>query len=597
MRKTALVAALLAAGPAVAAETAAPLIVTATRTAETADETLASVTVITREAIERSQVRSVQELLAGLPGIGIANNGGDGKATSLFLRGTESDHVLVLVDGVRVGSATLGTTAFEQLPLAEIERIEIVRGPRSALYGSEAIGGVIQIFTRRGGGPDLSAALGAGSRATASASLSLRGGGGKAWYALGLSGLDTDGIDACRGSLTEGCFAIKPDEDGYRNLGASLSLGGRVGDVEVELGWLRSEGETEFDGAFQNGADTLQEVVRLETRIERGEALWTVRLGRARDESDNTLDGAFVSRFVTERDSATVQADLPVGAGVLSLGVDYLDDEVGGTAGYAVETRRDTGVFAQWQAGSAAGDWALALRHDDNEQFGDHVTGSVAWGREVGAGLRLVAAYGTAFKAPTFNELYFPGFGNPDLDPERSRSVELGLRRRQWWSLTLFATRIDDLIGFDASFTPRNIDEARIVGLEGEAALRLGDWALRAGATLQEPENRGDGAERGNTLPRRARAFGRIELDRDRGRWSAGATLRAEGPRYDDLANTRRLAGYAVLDLRGAYRLSRALRLQARVENALDKDYETAAGYPQPGRGVFLTLRYARPRG
>lgn len=580
-----------------------PIIVTATRTAQTAEETLSSVTVITRTEIERQQAQSVQELLRGIPGVSIANNGGPGKATSLFLRGTESDHVLVLIDGIKVGSATLGTTAFEDIPVEQIERVEIVRGPRSSLYGSEAIGGVIQIFTRTGGG-DLKPffSVGGGSDRTYNSSAGLSGGGERGWFSVSASGIDTEGFNACDGKPSPGgagCFTTEPDKDGYRNVSGSLRAGYRFDTgLEMDVHALRAEGKNEFDGRFVNESESMQQVLGGTLRFSPVE-IWqaTLTVGRSRDESDNFKDGVFKSRFNTERDTVTFQNDFAIAIEhLLTVGADHLDDRVDGTTAYAVSSRDNTGLFTQYQGTLGAHDVQLSLRQDDNEQFGSQNTGGAAWGYALSESLRLTASYGTAFKAPTFNELYFPGFGKPNLRPETSRSVELGLRGEStWghWSLNAYETRIDDLIAFDSRiFAPANIDQARIRGLEAVLGTRLGNWDLNANLTLLAPENRSASATDGNVLPRRARQFLRLDADRDFGRYRLGTTLLAADKRYDDLANTRRLSGYATLDVRAEVALTKDWRVQARVENLLDKDYETAAFFNQPGRSLYLTLRY-----
>ncbi len=578
-----------------------PVVVTASRTAETADETLAPVTVITRRDIERRQAQSVQDLLRGVPGLDVVNNGGPGKSTSVFLRGTESDHVLVLIDGVKVGSATLGTTPFEDIPVAQIERIEIVRGPRSSLYGSEAIGGVIQIFTRKGGGalrPWFS--IGGGSHRTYRASAGLSGGGERGWFSLGASGIDTQGFNACDGNLAAGCFTVEPDRDGYRNRSVSLRAGYRFDEgLAVDLHALRASGKNEFDGGFVNESESLQQVIGGTLRYAPRDA-WdlTLTAGRSWSKSDNFKDGVFQTRFDTVRDTLSLQNDIALAEEhLLTLGVDYRKDRVDSTTAYAVTSRRDTGLFAQYQGWFGAHDLQLSLRRDDDQQFGRHTTGSLAWGHALGDDLRLTAAYGTAFKAPTFNELYYPfGFGNPNLRPERSRSLEIGLRGRpDWgrWSLNAYETRIHDLIAYDASiFSSNNIDRARIRGLEATLGTRLGGWDLNASLTLLDPRNEGGGANDGNVLPRRARQSLRLDADRDFGRYRLGATLVAAGRRYDDLANTRELDAYATLDLRAEYALAKDWRLQGRIENLFDTDYQTAAFYNQPGRGLYLTLRY-----
>ncbi len=581
----------------------APVIVTATRTALTEDESLASVTVITREQIERLQAQSIQELLRGVAGVDISNNGGPGKATSVFLRGTESDHVLVLIDGVKVGSATLGTTSFQDIPVEQIERIEIVRGPRSSLYGSEAIGGVIQIFTRKGGGtfkPYFS--LGGGTYSTHNASAGVSGGGKRGWFNLGASGIDTEGFNACDGKPSPGgagCFTNEPDKDGYYNLSGSLRGGYQFENgLEVDVHALYITGDTEFDGSYVNESESVQEVFGGRLRFS-PQDIWQVTFaaGQSRDESDNFKDDTFQSRFNTERNTLSLQNDITFAADhLLTVGADYQDDRIDSTTTYAVSSRNNKGLFGQYQGKFGVTDVQFSVRRDDNEQFGSHSTGGVAWGQTLSKGLRITASYGTAFKAPTFNELYFPGFGNSDLQPETSRSLELGLRGNStWgrWSLNAYETKVDDLIAFDATtYAPANIDQAHIYGFEVELDTKLDDWVLNLTLTLLDPENRSGGANDGNVLPRRARQSLRIDADRDFDRYSLGATLVSAGRRYDDLANTRELAGYATIDLRAEYIFSKAWRAQARIENLFNKDYETAAFFNQSGRSVYLTLRY-----
>jgi vitamin B12 transporter len=580
-----------------------PIIITATRTAQTADETLSSVTVITRKDIERQQVQSIQDLLRGVPGISIDNNGGPGKATSVFLRGTESDHVLVLIDGVKMGSATLGTTAFQDIPVEQIERIEIVRGPRSSLYGSEAIGGVLQIFTRKGGGPLTPYfSLGGGSYRTYNASVGLSGGGGRGWFNVNATGIDTEGFNACNGKPSPdgaGCFTIEPDKDGYRNLSGSLRAGYRFDNgVEMDLHALRAKGKNDFDGNFVNESESVQQVSGGTLRFSPVE-IWqmTLAAGRSRDESDDFKDGVFKSRFNTQRDTLSLQNDLTLTTDqLLTVGADYQDDRVDSTTAYTITSQDNTGLFSQYQASFGSHDMQLSLRRDDNRQFGVHNTGGAAWGYSLGKRLRVTASYGTAFKAPTFNELYYPGFGNPGLRPETSRSVELGLRdesARGHWSLNAYETRIDDLIAFDSStFAAANIDQALIRGLEAILGTQLGNWVLNANLTLLDPQNHSGGANDGNVLPRRAKQSLRLDADVDIGRYRFGATMLAAGKRYDDLANTRELGSYSTFDLRAEYALARAWLVQGRIENLFNEDYETAAFFNQPRRSLYLTLRY-----
>nr|WP_147653070.1 TonB-dependent vitamin B12 receptor [Vulcaniibacterium gelatinicum] len=609
--------------PSLAAAQSAPtdldeVVVTGTRTAVTVDESLAPVEVIGREEIERSQAHSLPDLLRGRAGISLSNQGGAGKLTTLFLRGAESDHVLVLVDGVRVGSATSGLTAFQDLPLALIERIEIVRGPRSSLYGSEAIGGVIQIFTRRdreGLRARASATLGSHGRAEGSAGFG--GGLGRGWFGVDAAYQNVEGFDACEvatpSPFSGGCFIFlpEPDADGYRNRSLSLRGGVDAGEtLQVDLHALRAEGRNVFDGDFTNLSKTVQQVLG-------GRATWTpserLRLqlvaGRNTDSSDQYLtkpspwvvplpDGTGrIGWFQTDRDSATLQGDLTLARGqLLTLGVDWLRDHVAASTTYARAARANRAGFVQYQGRFGRHDLLASLRRDDNDQFGGHTTGSAAWGLDLADGWRVIAGYGTAFKAPTFNELYYPFFGNPALRPEEADSAELGLAWRGARGnarLSAFRTEADDLITYDAALGRAvNLERARIRGAELTFDARVSEWTVAGSLSVADSENRATGL----ALPRRARHGARLELDRAFGALRIGLTAVGEGARWDDVANTRRLGGYATFDLRAEYAFSEALTLQARVANAFDRDYATVAFYRQPGREWLLTLRYSPQR-
>lgn len=571
------------------------VIVTASRSAELLDATLAPVTVITRADLERLQSHDLQDVLQGLPGLVMATNGGPGKSTALFVRGTESDHVLVLIDGVKVGSATAGATPFEQIPVDQIDRIEIVRGPRSSLYGSEAIGGVIQIFTRRaragqGFVPTFSA--GGGTCGDGRFDGGVRGRAGNGWFGIGVSGRSTDGINVRP-------IENEPDRDGYRNLAGSARIGWRFdGGAEVAASFLQSDGENDFDGSFQNASEVRTQVYGVTARVDPLRP-WTVQLaaGQSRDESDNFLDGDFVGAFDTRRDHVALINELRIGESQqISLGGDYQNDHVSGTTDYAHTTRDDTGVFALYRAEIGAHEFSLSGRSDDNEQFGRHQTGGVAYGYRFATGLRAAISHGTAFKAPTFNELYFPGFGNPDIDPEKSRSTEVSLTGaigRYQWMLNAYQTRIDDLIAFDAAISaPANIDKARIRGLE----LQLGGtWdALRVQTYLTwlQPENDAGGVNDGNILPRRRERSARLDADYSVRTLSFGMSVYGASDGYDDVGNTVPLPGYATLDLRAGWQALPEWLIQIEGRNVLDKAYETAATYKNYGAGFMATVRF-----
>lgn len=587
------------------------IVVTATRTAVTVDDALAAVDVIDRASIERSQARSLPELLRGRAGMTLVNQGGLGKLTTLFLRGAESDHVLVLVDGVRVGSATSGLVALQDLPLAEIERVEIVRGPRSSLYGSEAIGGVIQVFTRRSGAglhPRAMAGIGSHGFREGSAGIGMRNATG--WFDADASAQHDDGINACHGIGAPdyagcGTSTPDPDRDGYRNHAVSLRAGLTPTDAwSLEGNALRSEGHNDYDSnpdfGLADHSDVVQQVVGGKVRYApTARVTVQVTAGRNLDASKNFLGDVFTDRFWSTRDSAGAQVDLGVADGqLLTLGLDWLRDRgaVEGAFSSYEQARGNRAGFLQYQGRFGAQEVQAAVRHDDNDQFGGHDTGSLAWGADLPHGLRLTASLGTAFKAPTFNELYYPDYGNEALRPETSRSAEVGIGQRgdTWhWQLNGYQTDIDGLITYDSRlFQANNLDRARIRGAELTGDATLAGWQFAGQATFADPRNRSAGDE-GLLLPRRTRRSARIDADRTFGAWQLGASWIAEGARYDDFANALRLGGYATLDLRARLALGQAWSLQAQVRNAFDRTYETSAYFYQPGRELGLSVRYA----
>ncbi len=576
------------------------IIVTATRVPIEADRLAAAVTVIDREDIEALQVKSLPELLRGVAGIDVTVSGGYGKTTGIRLRGTESHHVLVLIDGVRVGSATLGTVAFQHLQPALIERIEIVRGPRSSLWGSEALGGVIHIFTRRGSGerPRFSLDTAGGSYD----SFEVTGGVSGAYrdfdYSAAVSWFDTRGIDARR--PTPGRFGVdQPDKDGYDNVSVQFRGGyefGAAGRVEAFV--KRAEGTTEYDGSFQDETDFLQQVV--------GGALsfdpvqdWntSLRLSEARDETDNFApSGDFSSRFDTRRRQLSWQNHLSLlDVNLLAFGVDYREDKVGSSTDYALTSRDNTGIFGQYGLSLRDHQLLASVRWDDDEVFGDKTTGGVGWSYALNDALRLYASYGTAYRAPTFNELFFPFFGNPALRPETAESWEAGLEGQHeyyGWSIRAYRIEVEDLIATvcDQFFNcaPENVNEAQVSGVEGEFFAQWQGWEAALALEYLDPENETNGKR----LPRRAKQRLSFDLKRAFHRFTFGARLFAEGKRYDNVANTIKVGGFATVDLLAEYRLGKHLTLRAKVANLLDKEYQTINTYNSFERNFFLSFHY-----
>ncbi|MEW6764879.1 MAG: TonB-dependent receptor [Pseudomonadota bacterium] len=591
------------------------VIVTATRTAQTVDDALAPVTVITRADIEKVAVYdALQALEATVPSFQLARTGGFGKQSSFFLRGSDSKNVLVLVDGVRLGSATTGATALEQIPVELIERIEVVRGPRGALYGSEAVGGVIQIFTRHDMKNTLHGKLTAGTESTRQATLGGSLGNASTRLSLNASHQTTDGIDALPVASSQ------PDRDGFEQSAANLRLTHNLSkDTEAGLSLLRSQGRTDFDNAFAKSfdpvtfspiyypadarffSDTVQQTAaaHLQTRLT---THWQSRLqlSQSRDElATITLDTGTRSdsETNTRRNQASWQNDIQLdGRNLLTLGVEWLDDSVEGSTLYAQTSRWNRAAFAQWQTGFGPLDASLALRHDDNESFGGHTTGDINLGWTLSHGLTLLAGYGEAFRAPNFNELYFPGFGNPDLKPETSRNSEIGLRAslgKSTVELRAFDTRKHDMIAFGPAFLPVNISDARIKGLELSANTHVGAWLLAGSYTELDHED-GDG----NPLPRVANRQFKLSANTRVAQWSVGGTLLARSGADENFSGDgsftgeTHIPGATILGLHADYAIDKHWTAGVKLDNAFDRRYETADDYAMPGRTIMLSIAY-----
>lgn len=577
------------------------LVVTGTRTPQRVDQALAEVTVIDRTRIEAAAGRTLPELLAREAGVQFSSNGGLGTFASVSLRGLEARHTLLLIDGVRYGSATVGTPSWENLPLDAIERIEIVRGPLSGLYGSDAVGGVVQIFTRRGArGMTADTTIMVGSHRRGEASAGFRFGQDALDGALRVQHLQQDGFSATNEREPFGSF--DPDNDGFRQTSVSAAAGAKLGTWRADASLLASRGRSRYDdgpGVDSQAALRSQVLAATFTGPIVGDWRSTLRLARSIDEYETI---ATASTFTDLGTTGSVQRQFSWENSVASplgdvLGVvERLDQEVSrpGTP-FDVSGRSITGIAVGLNGRSGAHGWQANVRRDRNSQFGAHTTGTVAYGVDLASGLRVAASWGTSFVAPSFNQLYFPGFGNPDLLPEKGKQSELSLR----WNFGAGSARlayVDNRIrGYIPSGPlPTNVPRTRIDGVTASVEGAVSAWTLGASLDLLEPRNDTAGsADVGKRLPRRAAQSARVAADWQHGSVTLGGTLAAHGSRFDDAANTMRMAGYAALDLRAAWRLGTDWHLGFSLNNLLDKRYETAFGYNQPGREAFVSLRWA----
>lgn len=575
------------------------LTVTATRTPVRASEVVAEVTVIDRAQIERAQGLTLPQLLARQPGLQFSSNGGAGKTSSVFIRGLEGRHTLLLVDGVPVSSATVGTPSFDNLPLELIERIEIVRGPMTSLYGNGAMGGVIQLFTRRAvQGLGASWMLAGGSRRQARGAAGVSYGDGRFDLIANVQRGTTHGQSATNPTVPFGSH--NPDDDGFQQDSGSLKLGWQIApDWRAEALSLVSLGRTRIDDG--PGADA---IAALRNRVHqlsvdgRFTAGWRGRLtgSESVDEYDTkTSASAFASfgpvrsqqrRLALEQRFAT-----PVGQ-LLAL-AERTEQVVSRPGTPFTVSERDIDAAAVGLTGAAAGHtWQASLRRDRNSQFGGVTTGALGYGYALTPAWRVLASAGTSHTIPSFNQLYFPGFGNPNLLPEKGTHGELGLQwtgNGQQLRAAYFQNRYRDFI--TSGPVAQNVRRAEIDGLSASWTATFDRLALDASIDHADPRVT-EGPSSGNQLQRRARNAVRASAEWAEGAWTHGAEWQAAEHRYDDLANTYRLGGYGTLALYTRWAFDRELSATLRVDNVGDKRYELARGYDQPHRSVLASLRW-----
>jgi vitamin B12 transporter len=511
------------------------------------------------------------------------------------MRGSNSSHTLVLIDGIRANNAAGGAAPFENMPTPQFARIELVPGPFSGLYGSDALGGVIQMFTHRWpDAPSVSGAAGYGTYDTSNVYGGVSAGTQDTGFTVNAGYLQSRGFSATNSTEPFGSF--NPDNDGYRNSNVSGSIVHRFApDQELGLTAFYSQGHTQFDSGPTTD-DSNDEAIGVYSIYSRNRltSYWQslLRVGLSQDNS--VIQGSFPGQLRSDQTQATWQNDFATSIGTLIAGLEYLQQTVGGTTAFAVDGREIYSVFGGYSGQIGRNTLFASVRSDNNSQFGNHVTGALGYAFALTPELRLRASGGNAFHAPTFNDLYFPGFGNPTLQPEQGTSWEVGVDYRtgaQRFSATYFDNRITQLIVFDsATFQPMNLSAATIQGLELAYDGVLRGIELRARLTFQDPVN----DDTGDQLPRRAKIFGNAGAGRSFGKFNIGAEVVGASYRYDsiDESPSSRMGGYALFNLVASYKISRDWRVDLRWNNVFNKSYELAQGFNTPGSNVFVWVKY-----
>lgn len=577
-----------------------PIVVTGTYGPKTVGESLSSITVIDEEAIRSKAPADFTELLRGQPGINVTGNGSFGKNTNVNIRGVQNAGTVFLLDGVKVHSATGGGAPWQFIPTDLIQRVEVVRGPRSSLYGADAMGGVVQAFTldpkhgQRGW-----IETGAGNFGTQKTSAGISGTSGNTRFSL--SGLHKE---------TDGTAVVEDGDDrAFRN---TAGLGRIVHDfdngAEASAMLLQSQGDTEYESG---NTDYSIRTIGLGLTVPVND-YWRsgLQLSESRDD-EKSFSGSGKSYFNTRLRQARWENTFSYSNHELVAGAEFQQDEVNSSSTFNETSRENTAVFSQLRMNFDPFDAQLSLRSDDNEAYGTKETGGIALGYSFDNFHRIRASYGTAFRAPTFNNLYSPysksakGYefqGNPDVKPEQSESYELGLsgNYQAWfWDLAVYQMDVEDLIITDkikgSINTKVNVDTARIRGAELSGGYEFNGWRTAVALTYMDPENR----ETGKQLQRLTKRTARFDLDKTIGNFMVGGSVIAEGDRYDDAANKDKLSGFATLDLRAGWKFAPNWSTRLTLANMLDKEYSTAiadkkndTNYIAAGRTGMMTLRY-----
>ena len=587
-------------------------VVTASRVATPVTDVIADVSIIDRQTLERAGQSSLRDILAQQPGVQMVSNGSYRSSTGVFLRGASNSQTIVLIDGVRVGSATLGTASFENFPLARIERIEILRGAASALYGPDAVGGVIQIFTREPTDAlELSANLGFGTDGQRQTGASLRGSAGAIGYSLGVSREKARGISVI---VDPASSSFNPDKDGFTSTSVDAKLTTQLHrDHGLTLSLLHSDSEYQFDGLpFPNssGLTRLTSDARAKPKLNNATVKWdaqwlpqwksTVTAGTSEEESVSEYyrisDGAFggSSKFNTKRRQLTWQNDITLDKDVLSLMLENRSEAVDSSTNYTVKERDVRSALVSYAFNRERWNALAVIRNDNNSQFGSFSNWALSGGYRLTGSLRAVASLGTSFQAPTFNQLYFPGFGNPALLPQRNRATELGLKYQQD-NLTLGAVAYhNDIKGFIIPSTNVQSSLAVLRGVTFSADAQAGATSYSLSYDYADPRSYSTVPASNNLrLVRVAQNVLNAGVNHRLGDVSVFGELKLSSNREDNnrtFTGRETLHGYGLLNVGMNWKVQKNVSLLARINNLTDAQYMLANGFSVPGRNLFASV-------
>lgn len=571
------------------------VVVTANRTAQPIGELVADMSVIDRSAIERSGATGIADLLLRLPGIEMSRNGGPGATTNVYTRGTDTRHTAVYLDGVRIDSQSTGGAAWENIPLSQVDRIEVLRGPASAVYGSDAIGGVVQIFTRKGEGAFTPyASVGAGTYSSGRVQSGFSGSQEGFDYSLGLAREVSQGYNA------RPIAGQNTDDDGYQQTSANGRLGWQINrDQRIETTLLSNDMVSRYDSSGQSRDD--RNIHRLLTAGVNWQARWTDAYSTKVSVTDsNSHYETAPSIYLTETRLRGYlwQNEWRHGPQLVTATAERKEDVLDNASTTPTTTSRaQNGVALGYGWSGTVHTWQAHVRNDQDSEFGSQGTGSLGYGYALTPLWRLTASAGSAFRAPTLYHR-FSVYGVSTLKPESSRSYEVGARRSEGsstWGVVAYRNFVENLITFSspgpcASSTGcyANTAAAEYSGITLSAQEMVNQVRVRASFDLQDPRD----AQTGKMLARRAQRYANLGADTQLGSWSVGGDARFSSQRYDDAANTVVLPGYSLYSLYAQTRLSSDWSMVVKLDNATQADYQLANSYATAGRSIFVTFKW-----
>ncbi|SEG51386.1 TonB-dependent receptor domain-containing protein [Vibrio hangzhouensis] len=576
------------------------MVVTANRVEQQLKEVLAPIEVVDREEIEAIQAKSIAEVLRRLPGIQMANQGGVGQNTELYIRGRSSKNTLVLVNGVRIGSATTGSANLSAIPLDGVQRIEVIRGARAAVYGSDAVSGVVNIITTNpnGSASKVKAGFGSFGSYNVGGTLSL-GDAKKGWLNLTATHQSSNGYNVQPTSTNP----IDADDDGYSSQYLVLDTG-----KKLNPNWLlKANGYyqkhyVEYDNPWTGVDKTDSDLYSLSVATEYSRENFdsSLALTTNQDKAKSYGQGAAEGTISTNRVAVNWNNNFRVSDALSVLGgVDWYKDNVDNTTNAMTQDSRDNGavfVGAIYNRGivSLEGN----VRYDDNSAYGNYTTYQLGGGVDITEQLKFVALHGTAFKAPTFNELYWPKQcgpwgcyeGNPDLVPEESDTSEIAVEGAFDFAairLAAYRSNVDKMIASNGS-TNVNINKAKIEGIEVATQFDTGVIEHQVSYDYLDAKDEATGKD----LVRRARHSGKWNAAYAINSWRFDLSYLYQGKRYDDAANTKVLDPYSLVDIAGTYYFDNGVTLGAKVGNLFNEEYETVSGYKTPERNYYVNASY-----